>query len=97
MKNDLDRPLRATKAMREEGYFLDPERMSNQDLVDECIALGASIILEESDVSLADYHILAGDILDCIEMSMADYDTIQGLMTKVFGMYCDKKATDLVM
>lgn len=97
MKNDLDRPLRASKQMREEGYFLDPDRMTNQDLVDECISLGASIILEESDVGLADYHILAGDILDCIEMSMADYDTIQELMTKVFGMYCDKKATDLVI
>ena len=86
MKNDLDRPLRATKAMREEGYFLDPDRMTNQDLVDECIALGASIILEESDVGLADYHVLAGDILDCIEMSMADYDTIQELMGKVYMM-----------
>lgn len=90
MKNDLDRPLRASKQMREEGYFLDPERMSNQDLIDECIALGASIILEESDVSLADYHVLAGDILDCIEMSMADYDTIQELMGKVYMMSCDK-------
>lgn len=86
--NDLDRPLRATKKMKEEGYFLDPNRMSNQDLVDECIALGASIILEESDVGLADYHVLAGDILDCIEMSMADYDTICELMSKVFAMSC---------
>ena len=76
--------------MREEGYFLDPERMTNQDLVDECIALGASIILEESDVGLADYHVLAGDILDCIEMSMADYDTIQELMGKVYMMSSER-------
>ena len=85
--NDLDRPLNVSKAMREEGYFLDTNRMTNQDLIDECIALGASIILEESDVGLADYHVLAGDILDCLEMSMADYDTISELMHKVFLMY----------
>lgn len=90
MKNDLDRPLRASKQMREEGYFLDPESMTNQDLVDECIALGASIILEESDVGLADYHVLASDILDCIEMSMADYDTIQELMGKVYMMSSER-------
>lgn len=95
--NDLDRPLRASKRMREEGYFRDPNKMTNQDLVDECIALGASIILEESEVNPADYHILAGDICDCIEMSMADYDTIQELMHKVFIMYCDKKVAEMVM
>ena len=88
--NDLDRPLRASKQMREEGYFLDPDRMSNQDLIDECIALGASIMLEESHVAPADYHVLAGDICDCIEMSMADYDTIQELMHKVYVMSCEK-------
>lgn len=87
MKNDLDRPLRASKRMREEGYFRDPERMSNQDLIDECIALGAVVVLGESDIDPAGYYLVAEDILACIEMSSADRDTIQSLMDKSYEMF----------
>lgn len=86
MKNDLDRPLRASKAMREAGYFRDPEMMSNQDLIDECIALGAAILLGEPGLYPADYYIVAEDILACIEMSSADRDTIEGLMESCYDM-----------
>lgn len=84
--NDLDRPLRASKQMRELGFFLDPNRMSNQDLVDECIALGASVILGTYNINPADYYVLAGDIIDCIEMSLCDRHTIEMLMENVSSM-----------
>lgn len=84
--NDLDRPLRASKKMRELGFFLDPNRMSNQDLVDECIALGAGILIEEIPVHPAEFHILAGDIIDCIEMSLCDRHTIEMLMEQTSRM-----------
>ena len=87
MKNDLDRPLHASKQMREAGFFVDPDRMSNQDLIDECIALGTSIILGTYKINPADYYILAGDILECIEMSSCDTDTISMLMDKMPDLY----------
>lgn len=89
MKNDLDRPLRASKRMREEGYFKDPNKMTNQDLVDECIALGAAIAIGKSSVDPAGYYLVAEDILSCIEMSMADTDIIHSLMDRCFEMFED--------
>ncbi len=86
MKNDLDRPLRTSKRMREAGFFRDPERMSNQDLIDECIALGATVLLGKPNLDPAEYHIVAEDILACIEMSSADRDTIEGLMENCYDM-----------
>lgn len=83
MKNDLDRPLRASKAMRKAGFFMNPERMSNQDLIDECISLGYSILLGTYKINPADYYVLAGDILDCIEMPSCDEDTIVTLMDRM--------------